>query len=874
MGKVFKNIKDNWLLYFIILQPIIDVIAYFQIKIIKNSFSWVIRIIMLLIMSLFVFINSKNKKKLILLISPFIIFFILHIANLYRINSLNLILDTKYYVLVFQMPILTIMLLDYIKSNDKSISLIKKGMFISLIIIFIVVALSYITNTYETTYGYNNSGIIGWFTGSNTPSMILCALCPWAVYYGFSKNNYVYIFSCIIAFILLYFNATKACYITLVTTSVLTLFNAMVEKNVSTNTRIIKMVISIIFVFSTVFLYKYSFTYININKSNQNIKASKNEIDKITTPTGPTTTTKPNNNRPKTTKPSVINPNEPIDQTEHQKIVEILKTSYIYAELMEKQGEEKVVKYMRNNLTPDKLADNRFLKIINAKIETEDSDFISKVLGVGYSRFAAKSYDLETDLDAIFYYYGYLGFGIYMVFILYFLIIAFIKFVKKPTIIRNAEFVTLCYLIPLLVGGGQYSGAFLRKPNANIYLSLFLVLMYVLCKKTSNLKKKTANSKKKVTFLCLHLGYGGIETATINSANTLCRNYDVDIVSFYNLKQNQASLLDKKVKVKYLCKHEPNKDVFLDYIHKHQFLKAFKEGIIAVIILLQKKLLIINEIENNQSDAIVSTRYDFSTLLSRYGKEETIKIAQEHHHHNNDKKYINILKTKYYNIDYLCALTKSLKKDYEVFLKNNHHTKIVLLPNILINNVTSQSDLKHKNIISVSRLDKGKKIDDLITIFSKLKNQDSKLYIIGNGTEMNTLKNLTKNLGITERVTFTGYLSHREQEKYYLDSSIFAMTSISEGLPMVLLEAMSYGLPCIAYKTDSGIEDIISNNENGYIIKSRNEKEYVEKLDAILNNSKEVKKLGANALKTTKNFEPDEILKIWNKILNDCEIGL
>ena len=83
------------------------------------------------------------------------------------------------------------------------------------------------------------------------------------------------------------------------------------------------MVISIIFVFSTVFLYKYSFTYININKSNQNIEASKNEIDKITTPTGPTTTTKPNNNRPKTTKPAVINPNEPIDQTEHQKIVEI-----------------------------------------------------------------------------------------------------------------------------------------------------------------------------------------------------------------------------------------------------------------------------------------------------------------------------------------------------------------------------------------------------------------------------------------------------------------------------------------------------------------------------------------------------------------------
>ncbi len=57
----------------------------------------------------------------------------------------------------------------------------------------------------------------------------------------------------------------------------------------------------------------------------------------------------------------------------------------------------------------------------------------------------------------------------------------------------------------------------------------------------------------------------------------------------------------------------------------------------------------------------------------------------------------------------------------------------------------------------------------------------------------------------------TGYKNKEEIEKYMLESSLFLMASVSEGLPMVLLEAMSYGIPCIAYHTDSGTDDIIKD---------------------------------------------------------------
>ena len=176
---------------------------------------------------------------------------------------------------------------------------------------------------------------------------------------------------------------------------------------------------------------------------------------------------------------------------------------------------------------------------------------------------------------------------------------------------------------------------------------------------------------KKITFLVLHLGYGGIETATINTANTLSNKYKVEIISFYNLNKNQSNRINKNVKVKYLLDGEPNKREFLEAIKNKKIFLVLKEGFKSLNILIKKKQLLKKEIKQSKSEILVSTRYDFSSILSKYGRKDTIKIAQEHHHHNNDKKYIKVLSNKYKNIDYLFALTKGLKDDYEKFLSKN-----------------------------------------------------------------------------------------------------------------------------------------------------------------------------------------------------------
>ena len=86
---------------------------------------------------------------------------------------------------------------------------------------------------------------------------------------------------------------------------------------------------------------------------------------------------------------------------------------------------------------------------------------------------------------------------------------------------------------------------------------------------------------------------------------------------------------------------------------------------------------------------------------------------------------------------------------------------------------------------------------------------------------------------------------------------------------MVLLESMSYGVPCIAFRTRSGVSDIIDNNENGFIIDNRNKEKYVEKIDELLNNKKLLNEFSKNSIKKSKNFTAKDIVKKWQEVLEN-----
>lgn len=368
----------------------------------------------------------------------------------------------------------------------------------------------------------------------------------------------------------------------------------------------------------------------------------------------------------------------------------------------------------------------------------------------------------------------------------------------------------------------------------------------------------------KITFLVLHLGYGGIPTSTINTANALSQKYNVEIISIYNLKNNQTNLIAKKVEVRYLYNGEPNREELYNYLKHFKLFKTFKEALKSIKILYLKKHLMIKEIKNNNSKIIVGTESFISKLLSIYKNKDTIAIAIEHRYHNNNSKYLNILKNKYLNIDYLFTLTKDMQKDYERIITNPNMI-IKWVPNMIIIPKEEVLKTKENNIISISRLHPGKKVGDLVDIFTKTK-KTKQFFIIGDGEEYHNIEEKINNLKLYKKVKLLGYQNQESIHKYLNESKILVMASKTEGLPMVILEALSLKLPCIAYDIP-GLKDLIIDGENGFLIKENDQKTFARKIDLLLTDKKLYAYMQNKAYQKALEYTSVEVIKKWDEVI-------
>ena len=244
----------------------------------------------------------------------------------------------------------------------------------------------------------------------------------------------------------------------------------------------------------------------------------------------------------------------------------------------------------------------------------------------------------------------------------------------------------------------------------------------------------------------------------------------------------------------------------------------------------------IKAIRNTYSDYIITTRTFHSRLVGYYAYNNIIKIATEHNFHNNDKKYITKVIDSIRDFDYFVVVSENLRKFYENKIGK---TKCIYIPNVIDSLPDKRSKLTNKNIITIGRLSPEKGQKDLIDVF-KIVNKElpkTKLFMVGDGPLKKELENYTKELKLTDKIIFTGFLGNKEKEKYILDSSIFILPSYTESFGLVLIEAMSYGLPCIAFDSSDGAKELLKNNV-GILVKDRNKEKMATEIIKELKNKK------------------------------------
>ena len=375
---------------------------------------------------------------------------------------------------------------------------------------------------------------------------------------------------------------------------------------------------------------------------------------------------------------------------------------------------------------------------------------------------------------------------------------------------------------------------------------------------------------KKITILALHLGYGGIENCISNLANSLVDDYEVNIVSTYKLYEKPVFKLNDKIKIKYLMTDlKPNKQELKQSLKKLKLITFFKELKKSLKILKLKKNLMIEAIKNCDSDVIISTRDIHNNWLSKYGRDKTLKIGWEHNHHHNNKRYINKVTKSVLGLDYFVLVSKDLTKFYSEKLKDKK-VKCVYIPNSINFFPQEKAKLETENLISIGRLSHEKGYLDLIDIFKELhqKYPDSKLNIIGDGPDRKKIEKKIRDNKLEDYIILHGFQEKEYINKYLEKSSVYIMTSYTESFGLVLLEAFAYGIPCVAYSSAEGANEIISDNWDGYLIKDRDENKMIKRICELLSNLNRRLIMGANGIKKAQEFNTQKTKQKWIEIIN------
>lgn len=376
---------------------------------------------------------------------------------------------------------------------------------------------------------------------------------------------------------------------------------------------------------------------------------------------------------------------------------------------------------------------------------------------------------------------------------------------------------------------------------------------------------------KKVSILALHLGYGGIEKCIVNLANLICNDYDVEIITTYKLDDEPAFDLNKNVKVRYLIdKYKPNREEWKNSIKKIKPITFIKESYKSIRVLSLRRSKTIEAIKKCDSDIIISTRDLFNKWLGKYGLKKSYRIGWEHNHHHNDVNYIERLVKSCANLDKLVLVSDSLRNFYKKEMKDkNIKCKCVYIPNMIDTIPSKTSTLKKKNIISVGRFSREKGFLDLIEVFKLInkKRPEWHLDLVGDGAEKNKIVDMIYVNKLVNNVTVHGFLKRKEIDKLLHESSIYMMTSYTESFGIVLVEAMAHGIPCVAFTSAEGANDLITNGKNGYLIENRDFEKMADKVIELIDNYGERSSLGKNSREFSLNYTEDNIKDNWLQLL-------
>lgn len=247
------------------------------------------------------------------------------------------------------------------------------------------------------------------------------------------------------------------------------------------------------------------------------------------------------------------------------------------------------------------------------------------------------------------------------------------------------------------------------------------------------------------------------------------------------------------------------------------------------------------------------------------------------HYHNkgiaqiSSKWYNNLLCKRFFNDVKVILLSDLLYPDVAAFVP---HDKVLRCPNGIPDIDKSKSPIQHKNaqVLFLSNLIRSKGILTLLDALALLKQYDFHCVIAGAPGDISAdqLQYEIQNRNIQHMVSYFGRANTEQKLSLFDQSDIFVHPTENDCFPLVLLEAMRSGVPCVT-TLEGAISDIVVNEETGWLVEKQNASALAEKMEWLIMHPQEGKEMGALGRKryeqqfTLEHFEVRMV-----EILRDC----